>query len=226
MNVVVAANMGVNGFDMSPNFQHAGTWYDYFSGESFEVTNPGGHTFTFAPGEYRVFTSKPIDKTFYIVNVNLLEHGSEIPIDGALVTLTGSGSRLTESDGNAAFYSLSGNQLITIEKQGFESYEHEIFVHEDFSFVVYLTPNSTESNSQKIVTFNIYPNPSSGTLTVEASPNSWLYIFDLQGRLVFSKKLYNQYNSLDISTLGNGIFIAKVQNEDAFHVKKLIITKP
>lgn len=226
MNVVIAANMGVSGFDMAPGFQHTGTWYDYFTGESIDVTNASGHSFYFNPGEYKVFTNKPLDRTFYNVNVTVLEAGTENPIDDALVSLTGSGSRLTKSDGTASFYSLSGNQFISIEKDGFESYELEVNVSEDISIDVYLTPESTSLESETSNTFKLYPNPSKGWLYVEAAPNTLLYIFDLQGRLVLTKKLDNQFSSIDISSLGSGIFIVKMQNNEVFGVKKLIISKP
>lgn len=40
---------------MIPGFQHTGTWYDYFTGNSFQV-NDLGATFFYEPGEYHVYT--------------------------------------------------------------------------------------------------------------------------------------------------------------------------
>jgi hypothetical protein len=40
---------------MVPGFQHTGTWYDYFSGNSFEV-NDLNNGFYFEPGEYHIYT--------------------------------------------------------------------------------------------------------------------------------------------------------------------------
>ncbi len=57
MDVVVAGNFDVTGFQMSPDFQHTGTWYDYFSGESFEVTDQNV-AFYFEPGEYHIYTDQ------------------------------------------------------------------------------------------------------------------------------------------------------------------------
>ena len=51
MDVLISVNMGVNGFNMSPGFTHAGTWYDYFSGEAITVSDPGGHYFYYNPGD-------------------------------------------------------------------------------------------------------------------------------------------------------------------------------
>lgn len=60
MNVVVIGNYDVTGFDMVPGFQNTGTWYDYFSGESFEVTDLGASMFM-EPGEYHVFTNVQLE---------------------------------------------------------------------------------------------------------------------------------------------------------------------
>ncbi len=43
-----------------PHFLTTGTWYDYFSGDEINVEELSGSV-TLAPGEFRVFTSKPID---------------------------------------------------------------------------------------------------------------------------------------------------------------------
>jgi len=55
MNVVVAGNFQVTDLSMTPGFQHTGTWYDYFTGESIEVTDLAA-TMEFAPGEYHLWT--------------------------------------------------------------------------------------------------------------------------------------------------------------------------
>lgn len=55
MNVVVAANFGTSTLDMAPGFQHVGTWYDFFSGESLEVTDLSA-AIGFEPGEYHLWT--------------------------------------------------------------------------------------------------------------------------------------------------------------------------
>ncbi|MEM8584209.1 MAG: alpha-amylase family glycosyl hydrolase [Bacteroidota bacterium] len=42
-------------------FPSAGTWYDYFTGESIEITNPTASR-TFMPGEYKLYLSEPIEQ--------------------------------------------------------------------------------------------------------------------------------------------------------------------
>lgn len=60
MNAVVVANFRVTDLSMIPGFQHTGTWYDYFTGESFNVSDVGAFM-NFAPGEYHVFVDQAID---------------------------------------------------------------------------------------------------------------------------------------------------------------------
>jgi pullulanase/glycogen debranching enzyme len=55
MNGVSLANFAVTTQSALPLFQHAGWWYEYFSGDSLNVTN-GLAPISLAPGEYRIYT--------------------------------------------------------------------------------------------------------------------------------------------------------------------------
>jgi hypothetical protein len=54
-NAVVVGNFQTTSLNMIPGFQHTGTWYDYFTGNSFQV-NDLGATFFYEPGEHHVYT--------------------------------------------------------------------------------------------------------------------------------------------------------------------------
>jgi hypothetical protein len=56
LNVTVVGNFGLTAASINPQFQAAGTWYDYITGASLEVSNPTA-AITLQPGEYRVYTS-------------------------------------------------------------------------------------------------------------------------------------------------------------------------
>lgn len=60
MNAVVNGNFDVVGLNMVPGFQHTGTWYDYFSNTTIEVTDLNA-SFYYAPGEYRLYTDQPLE---------------------------------------------------------------------------------------------------------------------------------------------------------------------
>jgi len=54
-NAVVVGNFQTTSLNMIPGFQHTGTWYDYFTGNSFQV-NDLNASFFYEPGEYHVYT--------------------------------------------------------------------------------------------------------------------------------------------------------------------------
>ena len=57
MNVVSIVNADVVPKEGTPKFQHGGWWYDYFSGDSMNVTDVN-MSYTMAPGEYHIYTDK------------------------------------------------------------------------------------------------------------------------------------------------------------------------
>jgi glycosidase len=65
MNATVVGNFGVVSSSVYPNFQHTGTWYDYFSGDSVTVTNAAA-PMTFAAGEWHIYTDVKLDKAEFM----------------------------------------------------------------------------------------------------------------------------------------------------------------
>ena len=56
MNVTVLGNFGLKLASIDPNFQSAGTWYEYFTGDVIEVSDPNDRI-NLQAGEYRLYTS-------------------------------------------------------------------------------------------------------------------------------------------------------------------------
>ena len=61
MNVAIAGNFDVVNASYSPNFPSTGWWYDYFAGDSINVTNVGS-TVALGPGEFKIYTSVRLPK--------------------------------------------------------------------------------------------------------------------------------------------------------------------
>ncbi len=77
-NVVVIGNFMVEQQDVTPTFQHTGTWYEFFSDETIEV-NDVNYTITLAPGEYRIYSSSPFVEAYsLILEANPPEGGNPI----------------------------------------------------------------------------------------------------------------------------------------------------
>ena len=57
MNVQVVANVATSQQTVTATFQHTGTWYEYYSGATKEVTNVN-ESITLAAGDYRLYTDQ------------------------------------------------------------------------------------------------------------------------------------------------------------------------
>jgi hypothetical protein len=61
MDAVVLTNFSVYNQDATPSFHRPGKWYEYFTGESIDVSDVNA-LINLKPGEYRVYTSKKLEK--------------------------------------------------------------------------------------------------------------------------------------------------------------------
>jgi len=57
---------------------------------------------------------------------------------------------------------------------------------------------------------SIYPNPATGYFNLSSNLNGTLTMIDISGRVVLSKEIVSGNNTIDISTLTNGIYISNV----------------
>jgi hypothetical protein len=85
--------------------------------------------------------------------------------------------------------------------------------HETFSNILFL-----ENNNLSI--FNIYPNPSNGSIQIVASEEMEFVITDLTGKVVAEDKTQNTPYSIELS---KGIYFIKLANDLNTFVQKIII---
>lgn len=71
--------------------------------------------------------------------------------------------------------------------------------------------------------FAIYPNPTSGILNFATQETVDVTIVDLQGKVVFTAKNINNGDSINLSTLQTGLYIAKINGENSERVEKVVI---
>ncbi len=69
MNVTVIGNSDIAEGTIDPHFQSAGTWYEYFTGDSIEVTDVH-ELISLQPGEYRLYTDKKLVTPEFILNID------------------------------------------------------------------------------------------------------------------------------------------------------------
>lgn len=73
----------------------------------------------------------------------------------------------------------------------------------------------------------IYPNPSNGKVTVSWAENleTNIDLFDLQGRIILSKKINSSNIELDINEFSDGIYLISLRNEKIKTTKKIVLKK-
>jgi hypothetical protein len=115
MDAAVLANFRVIESNFNPKFQYAGTWYEYFTGDSLEVTDTQ-ERLTFDPGEYRIYTSKRltppggfISATHDLATAELEFFPNPLVIGGTVFTSLPSHSEVN----SVALYDMSGRLTIS-----------------------------------------------------------------------------------------------------------------
>jgi hypothetical protein len=81
MNATIFSNFDVVDGAIDPAFQHAGTWYDYFSGNTLEVVNVND-PINLKPGEYHIYTDVQLE-TPIILSID--ENGPKINYNNMVV---------------------------------------------------------------------------------------------------------------------------------------------
>lgn len=78
-------------------------------------------------------------------------------------------------------------------------------------------------NENALLVISVFPNPVKevlNILTQNGSPISSIQVFDILGRLVIEEK--HDFNKVDVSNLGNGLFFIKIQTTEGVVTKKII----
>jgi hypothetical protein len=87
--------------------------------------------------------------------------------------------------------------------------------------------NSIELNNQ--YSYSIFPNPSSGIVNVRLGDiyqqNAQIEIFDASYRKVYSKKISNMSNQIDLSNVVNGLYMAVLSYNGNAVLRKFVIKK-
>jgi glycosidase len=113
LKVTLLGNFDVYSGLISPEFQQTGTWYEYFTGKTLEVTNTT-QKLTLQPGEYRLYTTKKLSGSPNPTAVNNLNEDVS-----ALVYPNPVSSELfIEMDGNSGnieIYNVSGQKVMQQE---------------------------------------------------------------------------------------------------------------
>lgn len=74
--------------------------------------------------------------------------------------------------------------------------------------------------------FNVYPNPTSGTVKLtfkSTSEDREVFVQNLTGQLMFREKVSSLENSIDLSDLAKGVYLLNIKQEGVVYTEKLSI---
>ena len=224
-DVVIAVNMGVTGFYMTPEFTRTGMWYDYFTGESIQVTNAAGHRIFFGPGDYRVFTTAQLPRPFHPVEIAVVDYTTGDPVQGARISMSNAGSRLTAANGLASFMAPPVPISLQIEKAGYYTKTITTPVDSQISLRIRLVPEGIQAGDTITQTdyINIYPNPASGFVIITNALGWNLKLYTLNGRLLKQYMIERESYRLNLSGLSSGLYLLRFENDEGVITRKLII---
>lgn len=77
------------------------------------------------------------------------------------------------------------------------------------------------SSNNQIIS-NVYPNPFSDVVVVEAPLKSTILITDLSGRVVYSGQSISNSEKIDLSELQNGVYLVQIELDNKVMIKKIV----
>jgi len=90
MSMIILGNFNVTEDEIDPDFYHTGSWYDFWTGDSLEVTNVN-EVISLKPGEYRLYTDKKLNTPDF---VGIDENKIEGPVNDFVVFPNPSSDRI------------------------------------------------------------------------------------------------------------------------------------
>jgi Secretion system C-terminal sorting domain len=86
------------------------------------------------------------------------------------------------------------------------------------------------SNPNKnAINFTVAPNPASDRLTLAVADENFsnieaqITIVDLQGNMLFNKKMKTLYETIDVTNFARGFYLVQLRQNDKFSVKKVVL---
>lgn len=223
MNVCVGSNFDVVTQTTTPGFQHTGTWYNYFTGENFDVSNSSGHTVDLGAGDYYVYTDKKVARPMVNLTINVVYKETGNPVYGATVKLSQTGNRITGTDGNAHFVPSSNHNYTYDVIKGEANATGSISIsEEDMVYTVELegADGIDEITNSRI---KVYPNPAQDQITIKTDEKFTLQLLTISGSTLLEKDISGGKEVINTSDFLPAIYILKFRNKNTTINKKLII---
>lgn len=220
MNVCAGSNFDVVSHTIEPGFQHEGSWYNYFTGESIQVSN--GQTIDLDPGAFYVFTDQDMGRPFVELTFQVVREVDQTPIQFATVHLQEMGTSETNHLGETGFLPFSNRSYTYHVQSGTSQANGTVQIgEEDEQILVQLKNVDAVSELESLI--SIYPNPAENMLFIETPQKAEAQLMNLAGQEVGNYSLEAGRNQIDLQGLPAGSYILMLKNNKLFSTSKLII---
>jgi hypothetical protein len=208
-NISLLPNWNALGVAWSGNFDNPGK-------PSFPIT---GHPTSFC-GYYKFF---PQNKDTMYINLVLFLNGN--PLDSARISDTVTVSTWKSFNIPIPTYVSADSGKITLssyfaDKEKYVPHGNSILYVDNLSFDNLIT--SVQEQSSKNILFDLYPNPTTNSITIEAPYQAEIEILDIQGQLVKTFTITGNKTSIDVSALSSGVYVVEMKTEKWIAVSKFI----
>jgi hypothetical protein len=146
-------------------------------------------------------------------------------IEGARTSINLDHLKYTNNEGETFYYLVPGKYLYIVNASGFFQMIEEIEVEEkDSTYQIVLLSTSIEDQVSNSNEFSIYPNPTSGIVTIQGEEltKSKITVYDIVGKKILNRVSENTELSIDISEFSNGIYIIQIDTGEKVYKQKLI----
>ncbi|MCX7986490.1 MAG: alpha-amylase family glycosyl hydrolase [Bacteroidales bacterium] len=253
MQVIIVGNFDMFMQETSVTFTQAGWWYEFFSGDSINISETN-RQIVLRPGEYRLYSTKPLTKANIIsapqaLNVKILGNvaqGNTLQTEYEYFdangdpegitkfqwyrcTTTSGGGKVAINGATDKTYTLSENDkgyYIFVEVVPYATTGSLLKGLPAVAYVDFAT-NSTVLSASSI---EVYPNPFSDKLIVKLMVDRpkelILSITDVLGKKVYNSKFSSGDNTIfDLSILPKGIYVMTITDSKGSNIYRKKVVK-
>ena len=162
--------------------------------------------------------------------LNFVITDTDIPIENAIVTLTGYGTHTTNIDGETVFSevypTIAPGLTYSVTATGYPYNSGNVEVTGDM--IIPIDLHVTDTHSLQTENINIYPNPTTGKFLIDFShtrKSGTITITDITGKEIYRETTDNGFQNIDFTDQKSGIYLIKLQIDNDIFNTKLIIQK-
>ena len=169
----------------------------------------------------------PVPETSTLT-VHVVDSITNQALSGVEVTLDNN-TKLTEANGEAIFSNLEVPNTLDymLSRDGYISKDGSLEITSDTTLTIALVALSSGIREDMEAGVNIYPNPASDYLMIEANKEiARVKIFSIDGQLILSQRVVSNMTKIELAGETQALLFVKLVFEDGFEIIKKVIINP